>query len=263
MQGNPNGNYSHQKIVHYVYVSDASPHLTFRQYLSVLASHKFFRPERILLHSNVAPSGKYWDLAVKTTGIEYNHVERVRRIGGKAPGWVQHEADYIKVSQVLLFGGVALDFDAVILNGTKLRDEQRRGECVLSGENSCTYLNIGVFSCVKGSRYLHDWREGYHKDYRPYLWLYNSCTNTPTDLVKKGIYEVVIDPDISQYPSWSVSKKEWLGTGRKVDWRGKAASHYFCRGAVQDGTEILDMDNSLGEMFRSLASLQRKGLLQK
>ena len=101
--------------MHYVYVSDASPHLTFRQYLSVLASHKFFRPERILLHSNVAPSGKYWDLAVKTTGIEYNHVERVRRIGGKAPGWVQHEADYIKISQVLLYGPLT-EFSVLIFS---------------------------------------------------------------------------------------------------------------------------------------------------
>ena len=250
MQGNPNGNYSHPEIVHYAYLSGSSPQLTFRQYLSVLSAYKFYRPKRILLHSTFAPSGTYWDLAVKTTGIEYNHVERVTRIGGKAPGWVQHEADYTKISQVLLHGGVALDFDAVFLNGTKLREEQRRGECVLSGDNSCTYLNIGVFSCVKGAKYLRAWKEGYDKDYRPHLWLYNCAINIPTGLVNKGIYEVVIDPDIGQFPSWSVAIKEWLGTGRRVEWRGKVLAHYFCRGGVKDGKEILDMDNSLGEMFR-------------
>jgi len=250
MQGNPNGNYSHPEIVHFVYLSSSSPRLNFRQYLSILSAYKFFRPERILLHSNVAPSGTYWDLAVKTAGIQYNHVERVRHVGGKAFSYVQHEADYIKISQVLLHGGLALDFDAVLLNGTKLRDEQRRGECVISGDNSCTYLNIGVFSCVIGARYLYDWREEYHKDYRPHLWLYNSGTHTPTMLVNKGIYEVVIDPDIAQYPSGSVSKRDWLGVGRRVEWRRKAAAHYFCRGAVKDGKEILNMDNSLGEMFR-------------
>ena len=58
---------------------------------------------------------------MQTTGIEYSHVERVRDLGGRAPAWVQHEADFTKLSQVLLHGGVALDFDVVFLDGTKLR----------------------------------------------------------------------------------------------------------------------------------------------
>ena len=240
--------------MHYVYLSKSgsSPQLSFRQYLSVLSTHKFFKPKKILLHGNVVPSGRFWDLAVQTTGVEYNHVERVRNIGGKTPVWVQHEADFVKQCQVLLHGGLALDFDVVILNGTKIREEQRRGECVLSGENSCTYLNCGFYSCIKGARYLQDWREGYLKDFRPNLWLYN-CAFHPTDLAKKkGVYEVVIEPDVAQWPSGSVCQEEWLGAGNKVKWRGKAAVHYFCRGHVKDGEEILHMQNSLGEVFRHI-----------
>ena len=167
---------------------------------------------------------------------------------------MQHEADFTKLSQVLLHGGVALDFDAVFLNGTKLREEQRRGECVLSGDNDCSYINIGFFSCVKGARFLRDWREGYRRDYQPNLWLYNGAFY-PADLARKErFYDVVIDPDVAQYPSWSVSVEEWLATGNKVVWRGKAAAHYFCRGKVEDGEEVLHMENSLGEMFRHIHS---------
>ena len=238
--------------MHYVYLSTSgsSPQLSFRQYLSVLSAHKFFKPQKILFHSNVHPSGKFWDLAVQVAGIEYNHVERVRDLGGKTPIWVQHEADFTKLSQVLLHGGVALDFDVIFLDGAKLREEQRRGECVISGDNSCTYINIGFFSCIKGARFLWDWREGYLKDYRSNLWLYN-CAFYPTDLAKKkNVYEVVVEPDVAEWPSWSVAGREWLGAGNRVKWRGKAAAHYFCRGEVKDGEEILHMQNSLGEMFR-------------
>ena len=73
------------------------------------------------------------------------------------------------------------------------------------------------------------------------MWLYNSGTSIPIRLVKKGIYEVVIDPDIAQYPGWYASKKDWLGVGRRVEWRGKAAAHYFCHGVVQDGKGILNI----------------------
>ena len=256
IQGNPQGNYSHPEIVHYAQLSKSrrSPQLTFRQYLSVLSAHKFFWPKKILLHANVAPSGKFWDLAVQTTGIEYSHVERVRDLGGRAPAWVRHEADFTKLSQVLLHGGVALDFDVVFLGGTKLREEQRRGECVLSGAKSCTLLNIGFFSCIKGAKFLRDWREGYLKDYRPNLWLYN-CAFYPTDSAKKkGIYEVVIEPDVAQHPNGVGSVKEWLRAGNRVEWRGKAAAHYFCRDHVKDGEEILHIQNSLGEMFHRIYS---------
>jgi len=92
------------------------------------------------LNVNIAPSGKFWDLAVKTTELEYNHV-RIRKLGGRIIDWVQHEADYTKLSQVLLHGGVALDFDIVFLNGSKQREEQRRNECVLSGVNPCSYIH--------------------------------------------------------------------------------------------------------------------------
>ena len=189
---------------------------------------------------------------MQVAGIEYNHVERVRDLGGKTPIWVQHEADFTKLSQVLLHGGVALDFDVIILDGAKLREEQRRGECVISGDNDCTYINIGFFSCIKGAKFLRDWREGYLKDYQPNLWLHN-CAFYPTDLAKKkNVYEVVIEPDVAQHPSWSVAGKRWLGAGNRAKWRGKAVAHYFCRDEVKDGEEILHMQNSLGEMFRHI-----------
>ena len=54
-------------------------------------------------------------------------------IGRKTPIWVQHKTDFVKQCQVLLPGGLALDFDVVILNGTKVREEQRQWFCVPGG----------------------------------------------------------------------------------------------------------------------------------
>ena len=249
MKGNPNGNYSHPEIVHYAYLSKSPLRFTFRQYLSVLSVHRFFRPKRIILHANFAPYGKYWDLAVKTTGIKYNYVKRVTHIGGKAFSFSEHEADYAKITQLLLHGGVTLDFDIIFLNRTKLREEQRRGECVLNCEMSCSKLNIGFLSCVKDARFIHDWKELYLKDFRPREWTYNSGY-APTTMLKKGNYEVIVDPDISQYPDCPTSRRDWRGTGRRVEWRGKVAAHYYCCRVVPSGEEILNMDTSLGELFR-------------
>jgi len=142
-----------------------------------------------------------------------------------------------------------LDFDIIFLNRTKLREEQRRGECVLNCEMSCSKLNIGFLSCVKDARFIQDWKELYLKDFRPREWTYNSGY-APTTMLKKGNYEVIVDPDISQYPDCPTSRRDWRGTGRRVEWRGKVAAHYYCCRVVPSGEEILDMDTSLGELFR-------------
>lgn len=39
------------------------------------------------MNINIAPSGKFWDLAVKTTRVEYNHV-RIRKLEGRIIAWL-------------------------------------------------------------------------------------------------------------------------------------------------------------------------------
>ena len=94
-------------------------------------------------------------------------------------------ADYAKLkhSQVLDHGGVAVDFDLIFINSTKLCDAQRFSECVLVNQGG--KIKISFFSCVKDASYIKAMVESYHKDCRSQL-VYNvwRCTNKAIDRQK-------------------------------------------------------------------------------
>ena len=75
--------------------------------------------------------GKYWDAirAWRNVQVEVNKIPRVHLIGGRRPRYIEHEADYVKLNALHRHGGVTLDFDVIIVNGTQ---EQRLSECVLA-----------------------------------------------------------------------------------------------------------------------------------
>ena len=48
-------------IVHYIWYYNDSQPMKFHEMLSVLSAHKMLQPDAIYFHTNVPPSGKYWE----------------------------------------------------------------------------------------------------------------------------------------------------------------------------------------------------------
>ena len=256
----PYKSYDHSDIVHYVklsYGEGGAISFNFREYLAVLSAYKLYKPKRILVHTNGVLQGQYWDklqqLDKSRTSIESNKVARPTQIGGRGVMWIQHSADYVKVTKVKEFGGVVSDMDVIIINGTRLRELQSMSECVLSHEGTANIINAGFFSCVKGSPFITKWVNLYDTDYRANLWVHNAAFAPSYALLdKSSCYNVVSDGTVCQDPKWG-NAQWWLTPGR-VDWKSKIASHYWFNkiltyAHVPSDESVLTKNIGLAEMF--------------
>ena len=247
--------YEHPSIVHFIKINryGGTSSLNFREYTSVLSVYKFLKPEKMMFHvySNKL-AGKYWDLINDWPGvkIEVNVVPEINRIGGKMVPYIQHEADYLKLKAVYKYGGLVQDFDVIIINGTRLKHQQRLSECVLSEEGE--YINCGFYSCIKQSPYIARWIDSYDHDYRPQLWLHNGSFKPKDFLLEKHsdvCYNVHLDDTICIHPNWG-KQREWL-LKDGVNWRTKTAAHYFVKTNIpHDGEGLLNEHHSLAELIK-------------
>ena len=245
--------YHHPPLVHYVRFGQSSTiSLSYMDYMAMMSAYKFAKPERIIIHSDSDIQGKYWDLAQKWTGtsVVVNKVARVRTLGGKSVSWIQHEADYMKLHQLYLHGGITSDFDVLIVNKTKLKEQQSVTECVLASEGNI--VNNGFNSCVKNSPLIKRILDSYHNDYKPHLWLYN-CAIVPTSLLQDKssdfCYNVYLDETICLKPNYGNARTFWL-TRNGVDWQKKTAAHYYVKSGYPADERLLKADHSLAELLR-------------
>lgn len=92
-----------------------------------------------------------YKLPLLTPPEPMNKIPHVHLVGGRRPRYIEHEADYVKLNALHRHGGVTLDFDVIIVNGTQ---EQRLSECVLAEEDD--HVNAGFSSCIKNSSLLEN-----------------------------------------------------------------------------------------------------------
>ena len=249
-------NNHHPPIIHYVKLSQSGrdTSITFREYLSMMSAYKLLRPERILVHSNTKIKGEYWNQVQKWTGtsVAVNTVKRVTQLNGKHVSWIQIAADYVKVSQLFKHGGVVMDFDVIIINGTRLKEEQRKSECVLAQEGDIP--NAGFISCIKNSSFMYQWLNAYHNDYQPSSWLYNSAFVPNNILLGKTssvCYNIYLDDTMCVHPNAKQAPKQWLSPGGVPHWRKKTAAHYYLnRVNLPPDDQLLKSDTSFSEMLR-------------
>ena len=253
--------YHHPSLIHYAKLSSSpSPDpvsLTFMEYVALMSAHKFYRPERIMLHTYTDITGKYWDMVQNwTTPIQVNKLERVTHVGGKKLHYITHQADYVKIRTLWELGGIISDFDVIIINGTRLKEMQRISECVLSMEHHPGWahlqdvMNAGFNSCIKGSAFVKKWLDGYLKDYRP-EWLYNAAQRPTGILISKTseeCFNMYVVDRIAADPNW-VDFKRWR-VPNAVDWRTKVAAHYFNKDLKVLDESAVNADNPMGEMLR-------------
>lgn len=247
--------YLHPPIIHYVKLTNGggSVELSLRDYMAMMSAYKFLRPEKIFIHSNAKVVGKYFDRAQKWNGtlVVGNKVERKTTLSGKRVAFIQISADYVKISQLFEHGGLVSDFDVIIINGTRLLQEQTNSECVIAQEGDIP--NIGIVSCIKNSPFVGRWLEHYHNDYHPESWLHNSAF-VPMDILlkdKSTCYNVHLEPTMCVHPNAKEAQTDWLKKNGVPHWRTKTAAHYYLRSkSIPNDNKLLHGDSSLSEMMR-------------
>ncbi len=248
--------YNHPEVFNFVIFTDHPDQsvLDFRAYLAIYSVHRFYKPDKVVIHCNYEiRSNIYWEKLKKlSTPLETKLTERIRTIG-KAylhPGFITHEVDYFKVMQAFKNGGIYADFDMVVLNGTRLREMQQRSEVILGRDDDpCSKTCAGFISCVPDSPLMRKWQESYENDYMPQLLLYNA-NRVPGNLLKSctECYDVIVDPDIS---NWNEAAN-WREAD-KINWYKKPVAHYMNVGfmkPLKPVREILKMSNSFSEMVK-------------
>ena len=244
--------YTHPPLVHYVKLGVKELQLNFLEYTSVLSVYKFLKPDKITFYTYHSLYGKYWNKIKqwKNIVIELRLIPPITKLGGKPVKFIEHVADYWKLYMVYKYGGLALDFDVVILNGARLKHLQSMSECVLAAQTE--HINGGFYSCIPNSIFILTIIENYHKDYRPSSWLYNISYYSLHLLTSKKstkCHNVYVDGTICISPDFPY-RMNWLKPN-KVAWRNKTAAHYFVKKQVPHiGEDILKANYSLAEMMK-------------
>ena len=185
------------------------------------------------------------------TTVRANKVDQVRTLSGKEVYYIEHQADFIKLSSLLEYGGIMSDFDVLVINGTQIKHMQSVSECVLSLENQ-DLINIGFTSCVKNSSFVRRWVDKYHTDFQPESFVHNS-QSMPAVFLKDNnssiCYNMFVVHGVATQPTWEQAPILWKQRNG-VDWRGKVAAHYFDRSIRNFGESVLRGDSSIAELLR-------------
>ncbi|OWA50754.1 hypothetical protein BV898_15260 [Hypsibius exemplaris] len=246
-------------IVHYVWFhrNQLQPAaVTFLDCLGVLSVMKNLRPDVIFVHTDVPD---FWPfdpcnaIISNWTGLQLVPAHRSFVVGGKRIHFVEHEADIIKLKLLRQYGGLALDFDVYLINGTKFREVYHAHPCVLSEERH-QRLNNGFVACRRGAVYPQMiLQESYVADYQPDQWVYNIGVRT-YQLYHQHEETGYVQEGISDRPEWDRRLEFLTGPERKHEWRDKIAHHSFLHDASYALESIERDDSSMGDMLNWILS---------
>ncbi|GAV01826.1 hypothetical protein RvY_12472 [Ramazzottius varieornatus] len=118
---------------------------------------------------------------------------------------IQHEADIAKLKALYECGGLVLDFDVYILNGTLLRHKLATSSCLSYHEDPGEYndrLNAGFLGCLEPkAEFPKRVLDVYGRDYRPKEWACNSGEQ-PFRIMHEYPHTVTLDDWICNEPEW-------------------------------------------------------------
>ncbi|OWA51049.1 hypothetical protein BV898_15551 [Hypsibius exemplaris] len=251
--GPEGGNNADPLIVHYIHLQTNPSTVSFLDCMAVVSVMKNLQPDFIYYHTNYPdhwpfdPCNKYHD---NWTTIKIIPVHRRFRLNGKRIHHTHHEADVIRLENLQKYGGLALDFDVIVINGAKLRALLREHACIICDEPLYPQLlNSGFLGCKLGARFPGMMLHVYHTDYRPSEWVYNSG-NTAFFFWSAEPALIHVVPDVCNYNIHT--------RGIYLDQRGsylwekgeRVALHTFLHGRDFDEAEAMKRQSSFGDLLR-------------
>ncbi len=212
-------------IVHYTWYTETPQPFRFHHMLSVLSAHRYIQPEVILFHTNMEPTGEFWDKVLTLPSLKVVKQNYTLCLNDQAikKHWSKTGPSNVDRLRVLSeTGGIYMDLDVIALRSF---DPLRRFPCTVglektNGPKVCS----AVIVCSNQSLFLHYWREHYITDNRPLHWAYNSG-QVPTDLWKEFPHLVHVENTSLLRPNFFELDQLWLD--KPYDWRQNYAIHLW------------------------------------
>ena len=155
--------------------------LAFHEYLSVLSTHKFIKPDHIYFHTDDVPSGPYWDMLLNIPGFQVRQRGQTKRLFGRVVNSYKFDnqaSDLERLNILLHDGGIYLDLDVIALRSF---NPLRIYDVTLGKIDSQTACNA-VILARKHHPLLQVWLESYIKDFRPHARDYNAISVSMCEL---------------------------------------------------------------------------------
>lgn len=244
-------------IAHYIwYNTDPAP-LQFHHMLSVLSVHKIMKPEKIYFHTNIEPTGPYWEQIKTLPRFIINYREPPVELFGdkiKPPMYYTSHSNVDRTKILSEYGGVYLDFDTFVLRPL---EDLRRYECTIGLEQP-TKACGSIIICAPKALFLLMWLNSYIDDYRE-EWAYNTG-QVPANLARRFPHLVHVETSRLNRPNFEELDQIW--GPNTFDWRNNYALHIWYRiwkdmSPYYDGTEpdpitIKSMNNTFGQIARTI-----------
>ena len=145
-------------------------------YLGCLSYLYILKVDRLYIHGDAEPSGKYWELAKQERKLTFVKITQPSLIFRKKVNVISHMSDVFRADVLLRYGGIYSDTDAVWIN--PIPPELRRYDVVASYDwpimysNYPDYINFGAVLSKPGAPFWHYYLHGF-KDLKDDFFGYN------------------------------------------------------------------------------------------
>lgn len=161
-------NQSFPSAVHFI-LPFRQPALTFIHYVSVLSAFWMIQPDRLILWYVRPPQGQHWERLKRNFSTSGVLEERVVFIKRAAPvevysiflSSVEHQSDVMRLDALLLFGGLYLDLDVIVVKSLRQIIENSRKKSFVIGREFQSGLCNGIMLSIPFGRFLALWHLAY------------------------------------------------------------------------------------------------------
>lgn len=243
-------------IVHYIWYAESPQQLKFHNLLSILSAHKLIKPQMILFHTNIEPTGNYWQEVKKIPSLKVIHRRPSTCLFGyplKLPYYETSSSNVDRLRVLYETGGIYLDLDVLV---TKPFDDLRRYPCSIGLEGSDRVCG-GIVVCSKDAPFLTLWINSYLDDYQVKTWAYNTGM-VPYKLWKRYPHLVHVEERSLHRPNYAELDK--IYGNDVVNWNDNYSVHLWYRVwqksklyTVEPNEEnIKTMNSTFGQIARQI-----------
>lgn len=136
--------------------------------IAVRSALEVNRPDRILFHCDIPPSGSHWDSVSGLVTLVRCPIPK--EIFGKSIYNPAHRSDVLRLKVLIEHGGIYLDNDTVCVRPV----ESLLSHSVFIGKQSRDMLCNAVIGSEPGAQFMQLWLDSY-RCYNGKMWAKNSC----------------------------------------------------------------------------------------
>ncbi|OQV24636.1 hypothetical protein BV898_01695 [Hypsibius exemplaris] len=220
-----------QLLLHYVkFKPDDQTTVTLRflEYLSVLSAVQRLKPDQIMLHGDLEPTGKYWDELKAQNLIKFVYRPKNFELKGriKKLAHIYHHADKTKLDILVEYGGLTIDFDVYFVRGERIKAILQVHPALTCYGDEIGY-SLGLAGGWKTSRLLHAWRRSFNVIYST-DWNFN-CGDVQKYLSEVFSDEVYVVDQVCNNPHPDGHLGPFFNDHGRVHWTDSVAIHTYHR----------------------------------